>query len=41
MSVEGVYNIELIAPERDLAVAPFEFAKVGLCNITFGEPVDV
>lgn len=40
MSVDGVYNLDLISPPQDLGIAPYEFPVSGTVTLTFGAPVD-
>jgi uncharacterized phage protein gp47/JayE len=40
MSVDGVYNLELMEPVQDLGVAPYEFPVPGTITLTFGAAVD-
>jgi phage-related baseplate assembly protein len=40
MSVDGVYNLDLISPPQDLGIAPYEFPVSGAVTLTFGGPVD-
>ena len=41
MSVDGIYNLELFHPDRDVGIAAYEFPTVGQLTFTFGAPKDV